>query len=125
MEKRLKATVAFCGEMDPDPAGAAAELREAGYEVVMMPEKFRPRLAHPRDDFIEVTKRIVGDEVNRAMEIEMMHDVDTIVGRYGGMCDDCGHIDEDYVPFSHMFCGAENLGEAGGELEQSEERSDQ
>ena len=102
MQKRLKATVVFCGETDPDPAAAAAALREAGYEVVMMPEKFRSRLVHPRDDFIEVTKRIVGDEVNQAIDA-MMDDVDTIVDRYGGMCDDGGQIDEDHVPFSDMF----------------------
>jgi hypothetical protein len=124
MQKRLKATVVFGGETDPDPAAAAAALREAGYEVVMMPEKFRSRLVHPRDDFIEVTKRIVGDEVNDAMVIEMMHDVDTIVDRYGGWCDDGGQIDEDHIPFSDMFRGAEDLGEAGDEVEQGkQERS--
>ena len=101
MQKRLKATVVFSGELDPDPAAAAAALREAGYEVVMMPEKFRSRLVHPRDDFMEVTKRIVGDEVDQAIDA-MMDDVDTIVDRYGAMCDDCGQIDEDHVPFSDL-----------------------
>ena len=92
MQKRLKATVAFSGEMTMtllgprDPAGAAAALREAGYEVVMMPEKFRSRLGHPGDDFIEVTKRIVGDDVYQAIDA-MMDDVNTIVERYGGNCD--------------------------------------
>ena len=120
MQKRLKATVVFGGETDPDPAGAAAALREAGYEVVMMPEKFRSRLVHPRDDFIEVTKRIVGDEVNDAIDA-MMDDVDTLVDRW---CDDGGQIDEDHIPFSDMFRGAEDLGEAGDEVEQGkQERS--
>ena len=122
MRKRLMTTVVFSGERGPDPAAAAAALREEGHEVVTMPEKFRSRLVHPRDDFIEVTKRIVGGEVNDAMEIEMMHDVDTIVDRYGGWCDDGGQIDEDHIPFSDMF----DLREAGGEVEQGEqERSDQ
>ena len=115
MEKRLKATVVFC---DDDPAGAAAALREAGYEVVMMPEKFRSRLAHPRDYFIEVTKRIVGDDVYQAIDA-MMDDVNTIVERYGGICDNGGQIDEDHVPFSDL-----DLGEAGDEVEQGkQERS--
>ena len=127
MQKHLKATVAFSGEMDHDPAGAAADparaaaaLREAGYEVVMMPEKFRSRVGHPGDDFIEVTKRIVGDDVYQAIDA-MMDDVNTIVERYGGNCDNGGQIDEDYVPFSDL-----DLGEAGGEVEQGEqERSDE
>ena len=68
MQKRLMVTVVFSGALDPDPAAAAAALREAGYEVVMMPEKFRSRLVHPRDDFIEVMKSIVGDEVNQAID---------------------------------------------------------
>ena len=75
MQKRLMATVVFSGELDPDPAAAAAALRKAGYEVVMMPEKFRSRLDHPRDDFMEVTKRIVGDEVEQAIDA-MMDDVE-------------------------------------------------
>ena len=103
MQKRLKATVVFGGESDPDPAGAAAALREAGYEVVMMPEKFRSRLVHPRDDFIEVTKRIVGDEVEPGAIYAMMGGVNSIVGRYGGMCLECGQIDENHVPFSTLW----------------------
>ena len=42
--------------------------------------------------------------------IEMMDDVDTIVDRYEGWCDDGGQIDEDHVPFSDMFRGAEDSG---------------
>ena len=39
-----------------------------------MPEKFRKPLDHPRDDFMEVTKRIVGDEVEQAIDA-MVDDV--------------------------------------------------
>jgi predicted PP-loop superfamily ATPase len=99
MQKRLMATVVFSGDLDPDPAAAAAALRKAGYEVVTMTEKLRSRLDHPRDDFMEVTKRIVGDEVKQAIDA-MMDDVEAIVLRYGAMCDECGQIDEDHVPFS-------------------------
>jgi len=101
MQKRLITTVAFSGELNPDPAAAAAALREAGYEVLAMPEKFCSLLYHPRDDFLEVTKCIVGDEYKQA--IEMMDDVNTIVDRYDGMCHECGEIDEDHVPFLMLF----------------------
>jgi hypothetical protein len=100
--QKLMATVVFSGELDPDPAAAAAALREAGYEVVTMPEKFRSLLVHPRDDAMEVTKRIVGYEVKQA--IEMMDDVNTIVYRYGAVCDECGPIDENHVQFSGLWC---------------------
>ena len=103
MRKRLMTTVVFSGERGPDPAAAAAALREEGYEVVMMPEKFRSRLVHPRDDFIEVTKRIVGDEVEQGAIYAMMGGVNSIVGRYGGMCLECGQIDENHVPFSTLW----------------------
>jgi hypothetical protein len=99
MQKRLMATVVFSGDLDPDPAAAAAALRKAGYEVVMMPEKFRKPLDHPRDDFMEVTKCIVGDEVEQAIDA-MMADVEVLVRRYGAMCNDCGQINEHHVPFS-------------------------
>ena len=103
MQKRLMTTAVFSGERDPDPAAAAAALREEGHEVVTMPEKFRSRLVHPRDDFIEVTKRIVGDEVELGAIYAMMGGVNSIVGRYGGMCLECGQIDENHVPFSTLW----------------------
>ena len=84
MQKRLMATVVFSGDLDPDPATAAAALRKAGYEVVTMPEKFRKPLDHPRDNFMEVTKRIVGDEVEQAIDA-MMADVEVLVCGFGAM----------------------------------------
>jgi hypothetical protein len=42
-------------DFELDPAAAAAELRWAGYEVFLLPEKYRHLLTHPLDDF---TKRI-------------------------------------------------------------------
>ena len=97
MQKRLMATVVFSGDLDPDPAAAA--LRKAGYEVVTMPEKFRKPADHPRDDFMEVTKCIVGDEVEQAIDA-MMADVEFLVRGYGAVCNDCGQINEQHVPFS-------------------------
>jgi hypothetical protein len=128
MPKGLIALVAFRGHANPDPAAAAAALREAGYEVLMMPEKFRSRLYHPRQDFLEVKKCIIGDEskINK-----MMHDADTIVDRYGGVCGEFREIDEDHVPFSWLWTLLEcrdaglktrkDLGEVGAEVEQGKE----
>jgi hypothetical protein len=101
MQKRLKATVAFTGKSNRDPAAGGAALREAGYEVLTMPEEFRSLLRHPGDDYLEVTKCIAGDEYTQA--IEMMDDVNAIVDRYGGMCRECGDIDEDHVPFLMLW----------------------
>jgi len=40
---KLMARGVFSGELNPDPESAAADLRRAGYEVFMMPDK-RPLL---------------------------------------------------------------------------------
>jgi hypothetical protein len=64
----------------------------------MKVESDRPTNPASDRDFMEVTKRIVGDEVNQA--IEMMDDVNTIVDRYGATCYECEQIDENQVPFS-------------------------
>ena len=82
MQKRLKATVAFYRDLEPDPDAAAVALRQAGYEVAMIPEKI------PGINLMEVTKCI--DEVKQLME--MMDDVETIVHPYEGMCKDRGEI---------------------------------
>jgi hypothetical protein len=56
MEKvRIMGAIAFSGELNPDPSSAAVALRRAGFEVSMMPEKFRSRLTHPEDDFLPVS----------------------------------------------------------------------
>jgi hypothetical protein len=52
-----------------------------------MPEKFRSRLAHPEDDFMEASiDGIHDDKIVGAV----MHEIDAIVGRYGGACCECG-----------------------------------
>jgi hypothetical protein len=33
----------------------------------------------------------------------VMHEIDAIVGRYGGACCECGPIPSDYVPFEGIF----------------------
>jgi len=55
-EARIIGTIAFSGELDADPSSAAIALRRAGFEVTMMPEKFRSRLAHPEDYIMEASQ---------------------------------------------------------------------
>jgi hypothetical protein len=101
---RLTAIVIFTGDLDPDPEAAAEALRKAGYEVAKMPEKFRPLLAHPRDDFFEVTKPVVCDLKDIMNEADiMMDELNKLVDRYGAIADDCGPIDVDHIPFASVF----------------------
>jgi hypothetical protein len=113
MTTKLSASVAFSGEFgdaeyttDPeceielDPERAAAELREAGYDVFLMPEKYGPRLAHPLDDFIEAV--IEGSDDLKVIKA-IMDEVEAIVRKYGGICMECGPVGKDYVPFADLF----------------------
>jgi hypothetical protein len=102
------AYVAFDGahENDLDVAAAVVALREAGYEVRRMPERFVPLLAHPLDNFIEATIPVAEAEVeiwSRAVSAE----VDGIVDPYGGSCAECYAVEADYKPFSDTFRGAD------------------
>ena len=110
---KLMATVAFGGDFgdpkfthDPendiqlDVDAAATELQQAGYEVFRMPEKYRGRLAHPRDDFIEAV--IAGPDDDVVIDA-MMDEVQAIVRKYGGSCYEGGPVERDYVPFADVF----------------------
>jgi hypothetical protein len=101
MEKvKIMGTITFSGELDPDPSNAAEALRRAGFEVTMMPEKFRSRLTHPEDDFMEASiDGIPEDKIVEAIKDE----IDAIVDRYGGLCCEWGPIPSDYVPFEGIF----------------------
>jgi hypothetical protein len=101
MEKvRIMGAIAFGGALNPDPSGAAVALRRVGYDVTMMPEKFRSRLTHPEDDFMEASiDGIDDDKIVHAI----MNEIDAIVGRYGGLCCECGPIPSDHVPFEGLF----------------------
>ena len=87
-------------EIELDPERAAAELRRAGYDVDLMPEKYGPRLAHPLDDFIEAV--IEGPDDPKVIKA-VMDEVNTIVERYGGHCIECGRIGKNYEPFADLF----------------------
>jgi hypothetical protein len=122
--QRLMASVAFSGgfgdpEFTNDPDNeivldvdrAAAELREAGYEVLRLPDKYRGHLTHPLDDLIEAIT--VGPDDPKAM-VAIMHDVDSIVAQYGGCCHECGPIDPDHVPFADLVKFADHVASSGG-----------
>ena len=91
MTTRLVATCAFWGG---EPEFAADELRQAGYEVFRLPDRYRGCLAHPLDDFIEAVT--VGPDDSKVIYAIMNH-VEAIVAKYGGCCDECGPIERDYV----------------------------
>jgi hypothetical protein len=65
-------------ELDPE----RAELRQAGYDVYLTPEKLSPLLAHPLDDFIEALIEAPDDpKVINAI----INEVNVIVEKYGGV----------------------------------------
>jgi hypothetical protein len=110
---KLIASVAFSGgladpnftndverDFDLDPDIAADELRQAGYEVFLLPDKYTARLAHPLDYFIEAV--IFGPNDPKVIG-GIMDEVAAIVGKYGGVCLECGPIARDYVPFADLF----------------------
>ena len=84
----------------PDPDAAAAALRAAGFEVTMMPEKFGARLVDPEDYFMEAS--IDGLEDDKILGA-IWDEINAIVDRYGGSCDECGPVPSDYVPFEDVF----------------------
>jgi hypothetical protein len=103
-ETRLVAIIIFSGDLDPNPEAAAEALHKAGYQVIKMPEEFRPQLAHPRDYFLEVVKPVVCDPEDFMDEANIMVDeLNDIVARYEAMADNCGPIDVDHVPFAGLF----------------------
>jgi hypothetical protein len=86
--------------VDFDAALAADELRQAGYEVFLLPDRYSAQLAHPLDDFIEAVIFCPNDpKVINAI----MNEVDALVGKYGGVCLECGPIGRDHVPFADVF----------------------
>jgi hypothetical protein len=105
-DTRIMGAICFAGgdDLAPDPSGAAVALRRAGFEVTMMPERFRPYLAEPDDYFMEASKAGTHDDKSiRAIKNE----ISAIVGRYKGDCWEWGPILSDHVPFEGLFDKAE------------------
>jgi hypothetical protein len=96
---RFAAIVAFSGECAPDVNAAEVALRNAGFEVVRMPDEYRSRLAHPRDDFFAVSKRYAlrGCDVNAASDA-MVDSLNAIVDEHGGAADDVEPVADDHAP---------------------------
>ena len=100
---RLVACVAFSGDLNPNASAAAVALARQGYEVALMPERYRPLLCHPLDDFLEAFKRVRGNEEAIAKATSgMMDEVNAIVDAFGGDCFESGAIEDDYIA---DFCG--------------------
>ena len=110
----MMASIAFSGEFgdpewtnDPkfdirlDVDAAAAELRQAGFEVFRLPDKYRGRMkssgqTHPLDDFVEV-------RFDGANDPDVMNEINAIVQKYGGDCFARGPIEPGEEPFADLF----------------------
>lgn len=109
--RKVTGLVVFSGELDPDVEGATAELRQHGFEVVRMPEKFRRLLLHPRDDFAEVAKtvRLSSDDWEKltAAEQKILNEIwdeaRKIAARYGAEVDSFGPAQPGEQPFEVEF----------------------
>ncbi len=100
---KLMARAVFGGDLRPDPQSAAAALRAAGYTVFTLPDK-HPILLHPLDDFLEcVIDGPDDDDPDDKIVDAVMREVEGIVHLFGGICESCGPIDADYVPFAELF----------------------
>jgi hypothetical protein len=99
-KQRIMGEIVFAGGLDPDPVAAADALRKAGYEVTMMPGKFRSSLEHPKDYFIEAS--IDGTDDDKIINA-IWNEINAIVDQYGGLCDPCGPIPPGHVPFADFF----------------------
>jgi hypothetical protein len=83
-----------CARPDPDLAGAAAELENAGYTVHRLPETYRQRRKLTGNG--SIMEAVIADRD----DIEaVMTEVDGIAQRYGGECGECGLIKPGQVPF--------------------------
>lgn len=95
MSKKIMGEVVFSGNLDPDPDGCAAALREAGFEVHRMPEHYRKHMEFPEDTFMEAVK--VGTDLDAIWD-----EITAIVERFDGDCQACGEISDDHVPLKFL-----------------------
>jgi hypothetical protein len=102
---RITIDIAFYGD-DSDAESAVAALRQAGFEVVRMPDELRSyhsRLNFPEDSFWEASTEalvysfdIYGDA---PPVFEIGCKVTDIVEPFGGKCVGWGPVRPDYIPF--------------------------
>jgi FAD/FMN-containing dehydrogenase len=100
---RIVGHVVFGGELDPDPVAAEIDLRSAGYTVARMPDRLRPFLYHPQDDFLKAYIDVtvdVDDRMQTASRVDA--EIQKIVNQYGGDCMECGAEPADYRPESEF-----------------------
>jgi hypothetical protein len=108
----IMAQVVFSGNYPYDSDGAAEALRKIGYTVHRMPAS-HPTLGHPLDEFIEaIIAGPPGPPPNvpppllEKLLFALMREVGAVAKRFGGWCEQCGQVEDDYVPFTATFCGA-------------------
>jgi hypothetical protein len=88
-------TIVFSGDMNPDPDGCEAALREAGYEVTRMPERFKKLMSVPGDEFLEAMKVGTTDAI--------CAELNAIVEPFGADADDFGEFDPaTHIPFQFL-----------------------
>jgi hypothetical protein len=92
---KVLAEIVFSGEHDNDVEGAAEALRQVGFTVHRFPDERRDWLSHPRDDFLQAVRDGAGDTMGM-----MMRAVGGIVAPFGGWCECCSEIGDDFVPFT-------------------------
>ncbi len=93
--KPIIGVVVFSGDLEPDPDGAEGALREAGFEVARMPQKFRQHMAIAGDEYMEATRLGVDEDA-------MMDEIEAIVAPFGASCMECGFVAAGDVPFSYL-----------------------
>jgi hypothetical protein len=105
----MMASIPFSGEYgDPEFTNvnaAAAELRQAGFEVFRLPDKYHSLMAHPFDDFVEV--RFEGSDDPDVHPDHYCDVINAIVSKYGGDCIEWGPIEPGDSLFAGLFaeCG--------------------
>ena len=72
--------IVFSGELDPDRHAAETILRQGGFEVARMPDRLRPFVYHPQDDFLKAYIDVTVDVDDRMKTSSVvMDDIQKIV----------------------------------------------
>jgi hypothetical protein len=98
--QKIMGSIVFSGDLDPNPDAAADALQCAGFAITRLPEKLRPLLDHPQDDFFEAVIELSYDE---EVLDAIYSEIEATVHVHGGMCRSIGPVETDYIPFSDIF----------------------